>query len=149
MLKMAKKPHNQASLDFREYENPVANKGRSQKRASPGKRRAKPQAAASLQPYLPGLSKRGRPRSKNPIPPSVRASESRKRRTAAGVQRMELLLEPAVAASLDLLTQHFNVSRVEIVSRLISQAAKRIAGAQAAARCAEIPAGRQRHPPDD
>jgi hypothetical protein len=96
----------------------------------PGKtkatRKVKEPVQASLQPFLPGLSRRGRPRSQNPIPPSVRASESRKRRIEVGVKRIELLLEPTVAAELDLLVGHFKVPRVEILSRLISKAAKRI-----------------------
>lgn len=128
---MPRKQTKQASLDLGENENPAANKSlaiaRLAKPAEPAKRPSKSPPAPSPQPYLPGLSKRGRPRSKNPIAPAVRASESRKRRTAAGVRRMELLLEPAVAASLDLLTEHFKVSRVEVVSRLVTQAAKRIA----------------------
>jgi hypothetical protein len=89
-------------------------------------RKAKEPVQASLQPFLPGLSRRGRPRSKNPIPPSVRASESRKRRMDVGVKRIELLLEPTVAAELEALVGHFKVSRVEVISRLISKAAKRM-----------------------
>lgn len=81
---------------------------------------------ASLQAFLPGLSRRGRPRSKNPVPATVRATESRKRRIEAGVKRIELLVAPEIAADLDLLTDHFRVSRVEIVSRLLAKAAKRV-----------------------
>jgi hypothetical protein len=44
------------------------------------------------------------------------------------VKRVELLLEPPAAASLDALVEHFKVSRVEVISRLIAKAAKRIAG---------------------
>jgi hypothetical protein len=89
-------------------------------------RKTKEPVQASLQPFLPGLSRRGRPRSKNPIPPSVRASESRKRRVEIGVKRIELLLEPTVAAELEALVGHFKVSRVDVISRLISKAAKRM-----------------------
>ncbi len=89
-------------------------------------RKSKRQAPASLQPFLPGLSRRGRPRSKNPIAPSVRASASRKRRINAGVKRIELLLEPTVAAELEALVEHFKVPRVEVISRLVTKAAKRI-----------------------
>ncbi len=83
-------------------------------------------ALANGQTFLPGLSRRGRPRSKNPISPTERASESRKRRIDAGVKRIELLLEPAAIADLDRLVEHFKTSRVEIISRLIAKAAKRI-----------------------
>jgi hypothetical protein len=89
-------------------------------------RKSRKPAPASLQAFLPGLSRRGRPRSKNPIPPSVRASESRKRRMDVGVKRIELLLEPTVAAELEALVGHFKVSRVDVISRLISKAAKRM-----------------------
>ncbi|MFN3883725.1 MAG: hypothetical protein ACK4Q4_03070 [Rhodocyclaceae bacterium] len=82
----------------------------------------------SLQPYLPGFSRRGRPRSKNPVPATVRASESRKRRLGAGMKRIELLLAPEIAADLERLRRYYRVSRVEIISRLVAKAAKRIPG---------------------
>ena len=102
--------------------DPVQGKSVKAKRSS----KTKGSAPVSLQPFLPGLSRRGRPRSKNPIAPSVRASESRKRRIEAGVKRIELLLEPAVAADLDALVEHFKVPRVEVICRMITKAAKRI-----------------------
>lgn len=81
---------------------------------------------ASFQPFLPGLSRRGRPRSKNPVPATVRATASRQRRMEAGTKRIELLLAPEIAADLDFLTRHFRVSRVDLVGRLLAQTAKRI-----------------------
>ncbi len=93
-------------------------------------RKAREPVPASLQPFLPGLSRRGRPRSKNPIPATVRATASRQRRIEAGTKRIELLLEPEIAAALDFLTRHFRVSRVELVSRLLAQTAKRIRRAE-------------------
>jgi hypothetical protein len=113
--------YSQPDGDIREPD-PVSRKP-SKAKAS---RKVKESIQASQQPFLPGLSRRGRPRSKNPIPPSIRASESRKRRMEVGVKRIELLLEPAIAAELDALVGHFKVPRVEILSRLISKAAKRI-----------------------
>ena len=89
-------------------------------------RKVRKSVPASLQPFLPGLSRRGRPRSKNPVPATVRATASRQRRIAAGTKRMELLLAPEIAADLDFLATHFRVSRVELVSRLLAQTAKRI-----------------------
>lgn len=83
-------------------------------------------AGKALQPFLPGLSRRGRPRSPNPVPPSVRALESRRRRMETGAKRIELLLEPAVADQLEALVEHFRTSRTEIIARLVTQAAKRI-----------------------
>ena len=94
--------------------------------AKPAKKTRPASAPASQQPFLPGLSRRGRPRSPNPIPANVRASESRKRRIAAGMKRVELLLEPEVADQLDALVEHFKVSRVEVLARLIAKAAKRL-----------------------
>ena len=90
-------------------------------------RKSKPAPPSSPQAFLPGLSRRGRPRSKNPISPSVRATESRKRRIDAGGKRIELLLEPAIASALELLADHYKLSRSEIIGRLIGKAAKRLA----------------------
>jgi hypothetical protein len=80
----------------------------------------------TLQPFLPGLSRRGRPRSKNPVSPSVRAAESRKKRLDSGVKRVELLLEPMAAEDLDYLVSYYRVSKVEIIARLLNKAARRI-----------------------
>lgn len=82
--------------------------------------------APSPQATLPGLSRRGRPRSPNPVSPSERALESRRRRVAAGGKRIELLLEPEAAAQLDALVEHFKVGRGEVIARLIARAAKRL-----------------------
>ncbi|MDI6750417.1 MAG: hypothetical protein QMD73_09600 [Rhodocyclaceae bacterium] len=93
--------------------------------------RSKPKAALpeSLQPFLPGLSRRGRPRSKNPLPATVRASESRKRRLEAGMKRVELLLTAEITADLERLCLYYRVPRIEIISRLIAKAAKRLPAA--------------------
>ncbi len=80
------------------------------------------------QAYLPGLSRRGRPRSPNPIAPTVRAAESRRKRIESGARRIELMLAPEVAERLDKLTLHLKESKAEIVSRLILKAAQRILG---------------------
>lgn len=113
------------------YSNPVEFiSGKTRENETPvklkGVQKARKVLPESTQPYLPGLSRRGRPRSRNPLAPSMRASASRKRRMEAGVKRVELLLEPAVASELEALAAHFKVSRVEIISRLIGKAAKRI-----------------------
>lgn len=93
-------------------------------------RKVRATVPVALQPFLPGLSRRGRPRSKNPIPATVRATASRQRRMEAGTRRIELLLAPEIAADLDFLTKHFRVSRAELVSRLLAQTAKRIRRAE-------------------
>jgi hypothetical protein len=127
---MAKARKDQLSFDDTIYTKPaddIAVKLVGDASAKPRVRgKAKTPLPESLQPFLPGLSRRGRPRSKNPIPATVRATESRKRRIEAGIKRIEILLAPEVAADLDLLSGHFRVSRVEIISRLVAKAAKRI-----------------------
>lgn len=82
--------------------------------------------AALQQPFLPGLSRRGRPRLKNPVPATERAAASRRKRVEAGTRRIELMLPPEVTAMLDALTEHFKESRAELVTRLLTRAAKRL-----------------------
>jgi hypothetical protein len=89
-------------------------------------RPSKPKSATVKgQAYLPGLSRRGRPRKKDALEPSVRAAKSRKKRLATGAKRIELMLPPEIAIALDALASHFKESRVDLVSRLINKAAKR------------------------
>jgi hypothetical protein len=117
----------QLILDESFNEKPDANKIASARKTSKprqAKKSVKPPVTG--QAFLPGLSRRGRPRAKNPISPTERASESRKRRIEAGVKRVELLLEPNAMADLDRLVEHFKITRVELITRLIGQAAKRI-----------------------
>lgn len=127
---MTKSKKDQLEFDEAIYQKPVDVSPEKPADAASAKPRirakAKQALPASLQPFLPGLSRRGRPRSKNPVPATVRATESRKRRLATGIKRIELLLSPEVAADLDLLTAHFKVSRVDVISRLVTKAAKRI-----------------------
>lgn len=131
---MAKSKKNQLAFDEEIYEKPVnANPEKPIGTASAKPRiraKAKPVLTESQQPFLPGLSRRGRPRSKNPVPASIRATESRKRRIEAGIKRIELLLQPEIAAGLDLLTTHYKISRIDVISRLVAKAAKRIRLAQ-------------------
>lgn len=77
------------------------------------------------QPARPGLSRRGRPRLGNPVPATQRAATSRRKRVEAGARRIELMLAPEVAASLDALAEHFDESRAEVVARLITRTSKR------------------------
>ncbi|MDP1536765.1 MAG: hypothetical protein Q8L95_06235 [Burkholderiales bacterium] len=127
---MIRKVKNQLAFDESIYPNPAAdtheNLG-SGVGPKPGRRRAAKQAAVvSPQAYLPGLSRRGRPRLKNAKPAAVRASESRQRRVEAGAKRIELVLEAEIVAQLDALIEHFKISRIEIINRLVGKAAKRI-----------------------
>ena len=101
----------------------------SRKKSAAGNTKSAPNGKAIKgQAYLPGLSRRGRPRSPNPIAPTVRAAESRRKRIESGARRIELMLAPDVAERLDKLTQHLKESKAEILSRLILKAAQRILG---------------------
>lgn len=127
---MIKKAKNQLAFDESIYPSPAADAHEnlhSGTDAKPGRRRAAKQVAvASSQAYLPGLSRRGRPRLKNAKPAAVRASESRQRRVAAGAKRIELVLEAETIAQLDALTAYFKITRIELINRLVKKAAKRI-----------------------
>lgn len=127
-MKVSRKNEEQLLFELVDYSKPAdenkAGKAAVRKSRQIGKAKSAP--PESLQPYLPGLSRRGRPRSKNPVPATVRASESRKRRLGAGMKRVEFLLDSEIAAALERLSRYYRVSRVEIVSRLVAKAAKRI-----------------------
>lgn len=128
---MAKIKKEQLSFDENIYTNPDSFNNPQTLPALPQAKTKVPRKGTetvpvSFQPFLPGLSRRGRPRSKNPIPATVRATASRQRRLEAGIKRIELLLAPEIATDLDFLASHFRVSRVELVSRLLAQTAKRI-----------------------
>jgi hypothetical protein len=99
----------------------------------PGKRRKTAQARTrdkaavpAEQPFLPGLSRRGRPRLQHAVPATERAAESRRKRVEAGAKRIEIMLAPEVAAGLDALAEHFNESRAAVLGRLVARAAKRV-----------------------
>lgn len=92
---------------------------------SRNRRKAKQAIPESTQPFLPGMSRRGRPRLPNPVPPTVRASESRRRRAEAGAKRIELILDADTAAKLESLVDQRKTSRVEVITLLIAKAARR------------------------
>lgn len=75
--------------------------------------------APSPQRYLPGLSRRGRPRVSNPVPAVQRALAHRQRRAEAGDKRVELLLAAEVATALEFLAERSGESRAAIVARLV------------------------------
>ncbi len=133
MLVGKKKSADQLLLETSLFSIPVSVKPTAPSRQAKRSRVKKTASAIpeSQQPFLPGLSRRGRPRSPNPVPPTVRASESRRRRAEAGARRIELVLDRTIAEQLDTLVEHFKVSRVEVLGRLITQAAGRIAARSA------------------
>ena len=86
--------------------------------------RAAPPAAR--QAFLPGLSRRGRPRSPNPVSAVQRTAEHRKKRLAEGARRVEMILAPDVAIALDALATHYSEPRSDVVAGLILKAAARV-----------------------
>jgi hypothetical protein len=72
--------------------------------------------------FLPGLSRRGRPRSKNPITAVARTAEHRRKRLAEGSKRVEMILPPEVARQLDALADQFKEPRSEVIATLVIKA---------------------------
>ena len=83
-------------------------------------------AALAGQAFLPGLSRRGRPRLKTPISAVERTAEHRRKRLEAGAKRLEMILDRDVSIALDALAEHLNEPRSEVISTLILKAASRV-----------------------
>lgn len=90
------------------------------------RKRSKGVAASTGQGYLPGLSRRGRPRLENPVPASERAKASRQRRVAEGDRRLEVLLTADVNRALEALIEHFQEPRAAVIARLIERESVRL-----------------------
>lgn len=101
-------------------------------KSSPKKAQAKqthpePSAAALAgQGFLPGLSRRGRPRLQTPISAVERTAEHRRKRLEAGAKRLEMILDRNVSTALDALAEHFKEPRSEVISTLILKTASRV-----------------------
>lgn len=97
------------------------------KKAQPPKTQPLPSAAALAgQAFLPGLSRRGRPRLQTPISAVERTAEHRRKRLEAGAKRLELILDRDVSIALDALAEHLKEPRSEVISTLILKAATRV-----------------------
>jgi len=97
------------------------------KKAQPPKTQPAPSAAALAgQAFLPGLSRRGRPRLQTPISAVERTAEHRRKRLEAGAKRLELILDRDVSIALDALAEHLKEPRSEVISTLILKAATRV-----------------------
>jgi hypothetical protein len=83
-------------------------------------------AALSGQAFLPGLSRRGRPRLQTPISAVERTAEHRRKRLEAGAKRLEMILDRDVSTALDALAEHLKEPRSEVISTLILKAAARV-----------------------
>lgn len=97
------------------------------KKAATHKIQAAPSAAALAgQAFLPGLSRRGRPRLQTPISAVERTAEHRRKRLEAGAKRLEMILDRDVSTALDALAEHLKEPRSEVISTLILKAASRV-----------------------
>ena len=83
-------------------------------------------AALAGQAFLPGLSRRGRPRLQTPISAVERTAEHRRKRLEAGAKQLEMILDRDVSAALDALAEHLKEPRSEVISTLILKAASRV-----------------------
>ena len=76
--------------------------------------------------FLPGLSRRGRPRLPVPISPVERTAEHRRKRIEAGAKRVEIILDKNISESLDALAEHYREPRSDVISTLIAKAANKV-----------------------
>jgi hypothetical protein len=76
--------------------------------------------------FLPGLSRRGRPRLPVPISPVERTAEHRRKRIEAGAKRVEIILDKNISESLDALAEHYKEPRSDVISTLIAKAASKV-----------------------
>lgn len=74
------------------------------------------------QAFLPGLSRRGRPRSKHPISAVERTAQHRRKRLDQGSKRVEMILAPEVARQLDALALQYKEPRSEVIATLVIKA---------------------------
>jgi hypothetical protein len=76
--------------------------------------------------FLPGLSRRGRPRLSKPISAVERTAEHRRKRIANGAKRVEIILDRDVSHALDRLAEHHKEPKSDVIAALIRKAAARI-----------------------
>ena len=76
--------------------------------------------------FLPGLSRRGRPRLAKPISAVERTAEHRRKRIANGAKRVEIILDSDVSRALDRLAEHHQEPRSDVIATLIRKAASRL-----------------------
>jgi len=87
---------------------------------------AVPAQALPGQGFLPGLSRRGRPRLAKPISAVERTAEHRRKRIANGAKRVEIILDRDVSQALDRLAEHHKEPRSDVIAALIRKAASRL-----------------------
>jgi hypothetical protein len=101
----------------------TAKQHKSVKASTPGV--AESTARLPGQGFLPGLSRRGRPRLAQPISAVERTAEHRRKRIANGAKRVEIILDRDVSQALDRLAEHHQEPRSDVIATLIRKAAKR------------------------
>lgn len=102
----------------------AVNKAKATKPRSEGV--ATPAPALPGQGFLPGLSRRGRPRLAKPISAVERTAEHRRKRLENGAKRVEIILDSEVFRFLDLMAEHHKEPRSEVIATLIRKAASRL-----------------------
>lgn len=105
---------------------PQAKKSPSKKTQASKAQAATSAAALAGQAFLPGLSRRGRPRLQTPVSAVERTAEHRRKRIEAGAKRLEMILDRDVSKALDALAEHFKEPRSEVISTLILKASARL-----------------------
>jgi len=114
-------------LELPALESSVQSNKSPPKKAQNSKAQPAPSAAALAgQAFLPGLSRRGRPRLQTPISAVERTAEHRRKRLEAGAKRLEMILDRDVSNALDALAEHFKEPRSEVISTLILKASSRL-----------------------
>lgn len=112
-----------------EVEKPVKPAGR--KKTASAKKSAPAEPEKNMnQAFLPGLSRRGRPRSKDPISAVERTAKHRRERLDAGAKRVEVILAPEVTRKLEALAQLQKEPKSEVISTLINKAYSRMSRAK-------------------
>jgi hypothetical protein len=117
------------SLSSELFPEPAANIGKRKRKtatASTKRKRNTPLPGGNPQAFLPGLSRRGRPRAEAPASAAERAAASRERRLATGARRVELMMDAATVDRLDALAEHLKESRAGVLSWLIVRTAAKL-----------------------
>jgi hypothetical protein len=113
-------------LSLPDSDNRGSRSAAARSKPKPAPAKADATGKANAQAFLPGLSRRGRPRLKNAPSAAARAASSRRRRTAAGAKRVELMLDADILAQLDALAAHLDENRAGVVGWLVARAAARL-----------------------
>jgi hypothetical protein len=105
------------------YKYPVQSPKLSGKTRQPKSPSVKEKETAPLkQGFLPGLSRRGRPRLAKPVSAVKRTIEHRRKRMDQGAKRLEVILSPDVRFALDSLAEQTKMNKSALISMLVLKA---------------------------